>query len=187
MAWGTSRDGAPAALGSSAVLYRLWVKNFLLTSDLNLPSFSLKPFPLLLALSSHVKSAPSLLTGSLQAQGGHNEFSPEPPLLRAEQTQLPQPASIGEVLQPFHPSRLGRRRLQEEPAWPMRSTEGSSHRAQSSAAPSGSGLGAEGSHQPSRPARPCRTLGVPSDRPGPPVTHSPGFIPPVSRSSSGAP
>ena len=38
----------------------LWVKNFLLISNLNLPCLSLKPFPLVLSLSTHVKSYPLL-------------------------------------------------------------------------------------------------------------------------------
>lgn len=45
------------ALGSSArASPALCMKNFFLTSDLNLPSFSLKPLPLVLSLSGHVKS-----------------------------------------------------------------------------------------------------------------------------------
>ena len=37
----------------------LWVKNFLLTSNLNLPCLSLKPFPLVLSLSTLVNSPSS--------------------------------------------------------------------------------------------------------------------------------
>jgi len=48
----TSRDGASTALWSAV----LSMKHFSLTSHLNLPSFSLKPFPLVLSLSTHVKS-----------------------------------------------------------------------------------------------------------------------------------
>jgi len=53
LALNTAREGAPtAALGSLLqCLTTLAVKDFFLISDLNLPSFSLKP--LLLALSLH--------------------------------------------------------------------------------------------------------------------------------------
>lgn len=41
----------------------LWVKNFFLTSSLNLPSFSLKLLPLVPSLSAHVKSCSPNLEG----------------------------------------------------------------------------------------------------------------------------
>ena len=44
------------------VFTTLWVKNFPLISNLNLPCLSLKPFPLVLSLSTHVNScSPSCL------------------------------------------------------------------------------------------------------------------------------
>ena len=46
------------------------------------------------------KSVSILSVNSLQVLKGHNEVSPLPSLSQAEQTQLPQPVSIGEVLQP---------------------------------------------------------------------------------------
>ena len=54
----TSRDGASTvSLGSLCQsLTTLWVKDFFLTSNLNLPSSSLKLFPLVLSLSDCVKS-----------------------------------------------------------------------------------------------------------------------------------
>ena len=60
LVWNASRDGAStASLGSLCqCLTALWVKNFFLTSNLNLPSFSLKPFPLVLSLSAHVQLVP---------------------------------------------------------------------------------------------------------------------------------
>ncbi|KAK4811229.1 hypothetical protein QYF61_022126, partial [Mycteria americana] len=56
---------------------------------LNLPSFSLKPLPLVLSLQALVK----ILKGC-------NKVSLEPSLLQAEQPQLSQPVLIGEVFQP---------------------------------------------------------------------------------------
>jgi len=52
------RPRAPPGMGQPQLwaLFALWVKSFLLTSDLNLPSFSLNPLPLVLSLSACVKS-----------------------------------------------------------------------------------------------------------------------------------
>ena len=44
----------------------LWVKNFLLISNLNLPCLSLKPFPLVLSLSTLINSHSSPFVCSLQ-------------------------------------------------------------------------------------------------------------------------
>ena len=71
-------------------------KMFLLTSNPNLSSFSVMPFPLFLSISDHVKCQ-SPLSYSGMLQGGLSE----PFLLQPKQIQLPQPVSIGEVLQPF--------------------------------------------------------------------------------------
>ena len=51
------RDGtSTTSMGSLfKCLTTLWVPHFFLTSSLNLSSFSLKPFPLVLSLSNHVK------------------------------------------------------------------------------------------------------------------------------------
>ena len=69
-------------------------------SHLNLPSFSLKSFPLVLSLSDNVESqSPSCLHSPLVLEG-HNEVALEPYLLQAEQAQLPHCAFMGEVLQP---------------------------------------------------------------------------------------
>jgi len=53
----TSRDRASTtSLGSPFQhLTTLLVKNFPLTANLDLPSFTLNPFPLVLSLSTHVK------------------------------------------------------------------------------------------------------------------------------------
>ena len=60
----------------------LWVKNFLLISNLNLLCPSLKPFPLVLSLSTLVNSHSHFcLYALLQVLEGHNEVSPEPSLL----------------------------------------------------------------------------------------------------------
>jgi len=58
LALNASRDGAStASLGNLfQCVTTLWVKNFLLISNLNLPCLSLKPFPLVLSLFPHVKS-----------------------------------------------------------------------------------------------------------------------------------
>ena len=54
------------------------------------------PFPLVLSISDHVKCQ-SPLSYSGMLQGGLSE----PFLLQPNEIQLPQPVSIGEVLQPF--------------------------------------------------------------------------------------
>ena len=71
------------------------VNNFFLIPNLNLFSFSLKLLPLVLSLHTLLKSPSTVFLYVLK---GCNEVSPEPPLLQAEQPQLPQPVSI-EVLQ----------------------------------------------------------------------------------------
>ena len=59
--------GAPPGMGHpqlwAAVQHLTASENFLLTSDLNLLSFSSKPFPLVLSLSNHMKSQPSCCRG----------------------------------------------------------------------------------------------------------------------------
>jgi len=71
MALGTSRDGAHTV--SLANLFQflttLWVLNSFLTSNLNLSSFSLNPFPLILSLHIPVISPRGLMVrGWVQAQ-----------------------------------------------------------------------------------------------------------------------
>jgi len=64
LALNPAREGAAtASLGSLAQgLTTLTAKNFFLRSHLNLPSFSLEPFPLVLSLHTLVKSpSPALL------------------------------------------------------------------------------------------------------------------------------
>jgi len=75
-------------------------KNFSLISHLNLPSFSLEPFPLVLSLHPLVKSpSPSFLSAP-SGTGSCSKVPSQPSLLQAEQPQLPQPGLVGEVLQP---------------------------------------------------------------------------------------
>jgi len=65
LALNTAREGAAtASLGSLGQCFTtLTVKNFFLISHLNLPSFSLQPFPLVLSLHTLVKSpSPSSLS-----------------------------------------------------------------------------------------------------------------------------
>jgi len=66
-------------------------KNFLLISNLNLPCLSLRPFPLVLSLSTLINSCSPFCFVLV---------SPEPSLFQAKQAQFPQPFLIGEVLQP---------------------------------------------------------------------------------------
>jgi len=64
LALNTARDGAATAyLGNLCQCFTtLMVKNFFLISNLNLPSSSLDPFPLVLSLHTLVKSpSPSFL------------------------------------------------------------------------------------------------------------------------------
>lgn len=63
-------------------------KSFFLTSNLNMPSFSLEPFSLVLSLPDHLKSwcfsCFSLVSESC------NEVSPKPSFLQTRHAQLPQ-------------------------------------------------------------------------------------------------
>ena len=82
------------------------MKNFLLTSNLNIPSHSLKPFPLALSLSDLAgalrKGQPQLTATSLQVVIESSKVSPEPPLLLIEQSQLLQPLLIRPLRQTPH-------------------------------------------------------------------------------------
>lgn len=60
------------------------VKKFSLKSNLNLHSFSLQPFPHVLALHDPVKVFPIFPVGSLQALEGCNLVRPQPPLFQAD-------------------------------------------------------------------------------------------------------
>ena len=98
-----SRDGASTT--SQGNLFQcltiLIVKNFLI-SNLNLPSFSLKPLPFILSLHALVKKfLSSFLVGLLPVLEGCCKVSLKPSLLQAEQPQLSQPFFTGEV---FHPT-----------------------------------------------------------------------------------
>lgn len=75
------------------------VKNFFLTSNLNLPFLSVMPFYLVPSLHDLVKSPPpALLKAPLRYWKG-SKVSSEPPLLQADQPRLSQFVSTGEVLQ----------------------------------------------------------------------------------------
>ena len=99
----TSRDGTPTApLGNIfQLLTTPWVKNLFLTSSINLPSFSLKLFLLVLWLSDCIQSQfPSCLSVAFKYwKATMRSFSPEPSLLQAKQAQLSQPFIIKELLQ----------------------------------------------------------------------------------------
>ena len=89
---------AAASLGNlGQCLTTLMVKNFFVISGLNLPSFSLKPLPLVLSLHALFKSPSPAFFWVLE---GCPKVSLEPSLLQAEQPQISQPVFIREVLQP---------------------------------------------------------------------------------------
>ena len=76
---GMGHPQPPWATCSSVIT--LCVKNFLLISNLNLSYLSLKPFPLVLSLSDHVKSHSLFqLISSLRVLESCNEVSPQPSL-----------------------------------------------------------------------------------------------------------
>jgi len=101
LALSTAREGAAtASLGNLGQgLTTLRVKNFFLISDLNLPSFSLQPSPLVLSLQTLVQ-APLQLSQPLQALAGCSQVSSEPSPLQAEQPQLSQHFLTAEGFQP---------------------------------------------------------------------------------------
>jgi len=72
---------------------------FVLLSNINLSSFSLKPLPLILLLHTHVKSpSPAFLQASFRYWKA--TITSPCTLLQAEQHQLFQPELTAEVLQP---------------------------------------------------------------------------------------
>jgi len=104
LALNVAREGAAtASLGNLGQgLTTLMGKNFFLISNLNLPSVSLEPFPLVQSLHTLGKSpSPSFLSAP-SGTGSCSKVTPEPSLLQAEQAQLPQPLLVGEMLQPPH-------------------------------------------------------------------------------------
>ena len=92
---GMGHPQPPWATCSSAPPLFVW-KNFFLLSNLNLLCLSLRPFPLVLSLSTLVNSCSPSCICSLQVLEGHNEISPELSLFQAKQAQFPQPFLIGE-------------------------------------------------------------------------------------------
>ena len=102
LALNIAREGAAtASLGNLCQgLTALTVQNFFLVSSLNLPSFSLKSFPLVPSLHALVKSPSPALLQALQVLEGCYKVCLQPSLLWTEQPQLSLPVLIGEVLQP---------------------------------------------------------------------------------------
>ena len=89
-----SRDGAStASLGNLFHCFTtLTVQSLFLTSDMNLPSFHLKPLHLFLPLHALVKSpSPAFLQSPSRCLEGCYEVSPEPSLLQAQQPQPSHP------------------------------------------------------------------------------------------------
>jgi len=81
--------GLTVGLDDLRGLFQPMILLFLLISDLNLPSSSLKPLCLVLALQALVKSpSPALSQAPSDAEGSCSKVSPEPSLLQAEQPQL---------------------------------------------------------------------------------------------------
>jgi len=79
--WGTQNlPGQPVALFHTSIL-----KNFFLTSNLNLSSFSLKPLSVVLSLQ---KSLSTYVMSLLYTSKGHSKFSLECFPLQAKQLQL---------------------------------------------------------------------------------------------------
>ena len=75
-------------------------KNFLLLSNLNLPSHLKTIPPCPTVIHPHKQLVPLLFICSLQVLKGHNELSPEPSLLQAKRDPFLQRFLIGEWLQP---------------------------------------------------------------------------------------
>ena len=102
LALNASRDGASTTSSGNLCqcIITLWVKNFLLKSNLNLPSHfdNIPTCP----ITIHPCKQPFFLQfiWSSQISEGYNLVSPEPSLLRTKQFQIPQTFFIGEVLQP---------------------------------------------------------------------------------------
>jgi len=94
LALNASRDReSTASLGSLGQhLTTVSLKNFPLTSNLNLPSLSLKPFPLVLSQSTLYEVDSPPVYNPLE---GCNEVCSQPSLLQAEQAQFPWPVFIG--------------------------------------------------------------------------------------------
>jgi len=105
LALSTGREGAAtASLGNQGQgLTTLTGKNFFLISNLSLPSFSLKPSPLVLSLQALCKKVPLQLSCRLlQVLEGCSKVSLQPSLPQVEQPQLPQPVLTAEGFQPSH-------------------------------------------------------------------------------------
>ena len=96
-----SKDGKSTTSPSNLFqcLTTLTVKDLFLISNLNLPSLSLKPFPLVLSLQTLLKTVPFFPVAPFQILKGCYLITSEPSLLQAEEPQLSQPVLVGEV---FH-------------------------------------------------------------------------------------
>ena len=97
-----SRDGEPTpSLGNLLqCLTTLIIKNLFLISNLNLPSFSWKPFPLVLSQPTLLQSlSPSFLQPPLDTERPLSGLTETFSSLCTEQPQLSQPVLLGEV---FH-------------------------------------------------------------------------------------
>lgn len=103
LAFNTSRDGeSMTSLGSIfQCLSTLTARSFFLKPNLNIPSSSLKLFPLVLLFYALV-TCPSPAPFKVPSRyWNYSKVSLEHSLLQAEQAQLSQPVFTGEVVQPF--------------------------------------------------------------------------------------
>ncbi len=93
----TCRDGATFTGKPVSEPYNPHKKNFIMTSKVNLLSFSLKLLPLVLQLCSPI-TIPSLASCRYYKATIRSPLKPS--LFQAEDSQLSQPFTIGDVLQP---------------------------------------------------------------------------------------
>ena len=101
-AWPWAPPGMGHAQLSGQQSKALRVKDFFPTPNLNLPSCSLKPLPLVLSLSDRVRS--QSLSSSLPLGTGRPQCGPpEPSPLQADLPRLPQPGSIGRAARAARP------------------------------------------------------------------------------------
>ena len=88
-------------LGNMCQCLTTLVKKFYLISNLNLPSFSLRPFPLVLSQQTLLKSTSFYFYSALLILKGCYHVSPQPSIFQAEQPQVSQPVLIWAVLHPL--------------------------------------------------------------------------------------
>jgi len=102
LAWNACRDGASTPpWATCSVHHHLWGKNFLLISNLNLPCLSLKPFPLVLSLSTLVTVIIGTFIGMKVISLSGNHFSNHSSETAVNNTQ-PSPQPTGNTSYIMH-------------------------------------------------------------------------------------